>query len=46
MNDDNFECTMTKTKHICKLKYRDKNGKYKIKRPKLLEAYKHFLVIH
>ena len=42
MDDDNFECTMTKTKQICKLKYRDKNGKYKIKRPKLLEAYKHF----
>ena len=33
---------MTNTKNICNLKYRDKNGKYKIKRPKLLEAYKHF----
>jgi DNA polymerase III epsilon subunit-like protein len=42
MNDNNFDCTMTKTKQICNLKYRDKNGKYKIKRPKLLEAYKHF----
>ena len=42
MDNNNFECTMTNTKNICNLKYRDKNGKYKIKRPKLLEAYKHF----
>ena len=42
MDNNNFECTMTKTKNICNLKYKDKNGKYKIKRPKLLEAYKYF----
>ena len=42
MDDNNFECTMTKTKNICKIKYKDKNGKYKIKKPKLLESYSHF----
>ena len=42
MNDDNFECTMKKTKTICNLKYKDKNGKYKIKKPKLSESYSHF----
>jgi len=42
IDNNNFECTMTKTKNICNLKYKDKNGKYKIKRPKLLEAYKYF----
>jgi len=51
MNDRHFDCTMEKTKMMCKLKkryeYRDKKtGKqkyfYKIKSPKLIEAYKHF----
>lgn len=51
MNDNHFDCTMEKTKSICKLKkrfeYLDKktgNKKYfyKIKSPKLIESYKHF----
>jgi len=51
MNDRHFECTMEKTKPICKLKtkydYKDKKtGEqkffYKIKSPKLIEAYNHF----
>ena len=50
MNDANFECTMNETTEVCNLKYKqnyiDKNGIatffYKIKSPKLSEAYKHF----
>jgi DNA polymerase III epsilon subunit-like protein len=51
MNDSHFDCTMEKTKSICKLKkrfdYKDiKTGKqkyfYKMKLPKLIEAYNHF----
>ena len=51
MNDSHFDCTMEKTKSICKLKkkfeYKDKKtGKqkyfYKMKLPKLIEAYNHF----
>jgi len=51
MNNKHFECTMNKTKEICKLQihydYIDKKtGKKKIfsklKSPKLIEAYKHF----
>jgi len=51
MNDSYFDCTMEKTKYMCKLKkkfeYIDKKtGKqkyfYKIKYPKLIEAYNHF----
>ena len=51
MNDDNFECTMIKTTHLCKLKrkieYKDKiTGEqkffYKLKSPKLTEAYEYF----
>ena len=51
MDESNFECTMVQTTPICNLKYKqnytDKaTGEpkfwYKIKSPKLLEAYKHF----
>jgi len=51
MDDNNFECTMVKTTPICKLKFKqnyiDKiTGEpkffYKIKSPKLSEAYKYF----
>ena len=51
MNDSNFECTMIKTTPLCQLKqkieYKDKiTGEpkffYKIKSPKLSEAYEHF----
>ena len=51
MNDDKFECTMIETTSICQLQqkiaYKDKiTGKdkffYKIKSPKLSEAYRYF----
>lgn len=51
MDDSNFECTMIKTTPLCQLKqkieYKDKiTGEpkhfYKIKSPKLSEAYQHF----
>jgi len=51
MTESNFECTMVKTTPICNLKYKQnyidkKTGEpkffYKIKSPKLLEAYEHF----
>ena len=51
MNEPNFECTMNGTTQICNLKYKQnyvdkKTGEpkffYKIKSPKLSEAYKHF----
>jgi DNA polymerase III epsilon subunit-like protein len=51
MDESHFECTMENTKTICKIKkkyeYIDKKtGKqkffYKIKNPKLIEAYQHF----
>jgi DNA polymerase III epsilon subunit-like protein len=51
MDDSNFECTMIQTTPICNLKFKQnyidkKTGQpkffYKIKSPKLLEAYKHF----
>ena len=51
MEDSNFECTMVATTPICKLRFKQKytdkkTGKpkvfYKIKNPKLKEAYKYF----